>query len=94
MVLKTSDQLPLSNIKEAHQSLTGKPHPELLTSNEVKRKGITNYSKSYNLNPDLKTVYEQGNIPYNITSAPGAGYTESISQAQQNYMFFNPMTAL
>jgi hypothetical protein len=70
MVLKTSDQLPLSNIKEAHQSLTGKPHL------------------------DLKTVYEKGNIPYNITSAPGGGGVESISQAQQNYMFFNPMTAL
>jgi hypothetical protein len=70
MLLKTTDQLPLSNINEAHQPLTGK-----------KQK-------------DVQTVYEKGHIPYNITSAPGGGGVESISQAQQNYLFYNPMTAL
>lgn len=67
MTLKTTDKLPLSDIKDAYKTL--------------------NYK-------DVQTVYEKGNIPYNITSAPGGGGVESISQAQQNYMFFNPMTAL
>lgn len=67
-MLKNSDKRPMSDIKEAFQTI--------------------------GTHKDLKTIYEQGNIPYNLTSAPGVGYTESISQAQQNYMFFNPMSAL
>jgi hypothetical protein len=69
MTLKTSDQLPLSNINEAYKTL--------------------NYRQK-----DVQTVYEKGHIPYNITSAPGGGGVESISQAQQSYQFFNPMAAL
>ncbi len=67
MILKNTDQLPLSNINEAYKTL--------------------NYK-------DVQTVYEKGHIPYNITSAPGGGGVESISQAEQSYQFFNPMSAL